>query len=273
MVERNDVKVRADETSEIKIEGLSSLNAVCIAIHTLENYFSLRNLPSLIFLDLSIPRIDENNTAHLFDQLQRIEYLTLTGDLYYFNLNSLLSLKAFFLIGQLCDGFNFELVKSLCNQIIHISIIIDKTDYEFIAKLFNCHKFPHIDSLDIRNCDIRRLEKKFIEKFPRLELFRMSNCNLDTIEDGVFSNLNLIYLDLRQNLFKTLYKKDFSKLNLEEFNMSKNKLESIEDGIFSDMKNLLKINLSDNQLVIPSLKFDCADTVKINIENNRLKKD
>lgn len=229
----------------------------------------------MILFDLSIPRIDENNTLHLFDQLCNIEHLTLKGKFYYFNLESLVNLKTLIIIGHMYDSFNIELLRNISNQLHFISIINDKTvgkiDYDFIIKLFSGYNFSTLGCLDLRNCNMRRLEKKFMDQFPNLKLTRVSNCNLEMIEDDALSQ-KIVYLDLRQNLFKTLCKRDFSKLiNLKYFNMSKNNLESFENGIFSNMKNLESIDLSDNHLVIENLKaFGCADTIDIKIDNNHL---
>lgn len=73
----------------------------------------------------------------------------------------------------------------------------------------------------------------------------MSDCKVETIEDDAFSNSKeLIVLDLRHNLLKTLYKRYFSNLiNLEYFVAYKNPFEFIEDGTFLDFKKLKGIEL------------------------------
>lgn len=227
--------------------------------------------------ELKCERIDENNTALLFDddQLQNIEELYLSGSkLCYFNLDSFVGLKKLLIRGNISDGFNFDIFKNISTQLSLICIIIDKLDYDSILKLF-AHDFSNVQILDIRNCNIKILEKKFIEKFPRLIKFCMSNCNLEMIEDGVFSNFKeLVRLDMRKNLLKRLYKRDFSNLvNLNFFYMCKNRIEFIEDGIFSHMKHLKYVDLSDNQLVIHNLKpfkGQYLDKLKLCIVNNQI---
>ena len=239
-----------------------------MGIDSLEVNFSFRNLLSLKFFELSIPRIDENNTTRLFDQLQNIEDLILDGNLYCFNVDYFVNLRRLFLIGKIKDDFNYDLLKNLSNQLVFLSIDIANIDYETIQKLFKSYNFSNLKALDIRHCKIRRIETKFIQKFPVLMAIRMSDCKVETIEDDAFFNSKeLLVLDLRHNLLKSLYKRYFSNLiNLEYFIMFKNRLEFIEDGIFSEMKNLKIIDLSDNQLINNFIKIDCAATADIKID-------
>ena len=232
-------------------------------------------MPSLKCFELIMPIIDENNTKELFDQLQNIEELHIGGDFHYFNFDSLVNLKSIIINGSICDGFNFELFKNLYNQINELHICINNIDYEGLLKLLNEHTFHNLEILVISQCNIKRLEKKFIEQFPSLGIFRMSNCNLEIIENDAFSiSKKLKYLDLSENIFKNISKLDFSKLsNLEYFYMRKNCLESIENGSFSHMKNLKLIELSDNQLVIRNLDAFCGhylNKVELLIKNNNL---
>ena len=243
------------KSSEFNIKGLSSLVELHVAINSLETRFSIRNLLSLKCFNLIMPIIDENNTKELFDQLQNIEELRISGNFHYFNFDSLVNLKSILINGYFCDGFNFELFKNLFNQLNELHIIIDNIDYEGLLKLLNGHTFLNLEILDIRQCNIKILEKKFIEQFPNLRIFRMRNCNLEIIENDAFSIAHQLYcLDLRENLFKRICSLDFSKLvNLEYFYVRKNRIESIENGTFSHMKNLKLIDICDNQLVIPNL--------------------
>lgn len=271
MTARNDRTILR-ESIEIKIKGLSSLVDLQVGINSLEICFSIINL-SLKCFDLSIPRIDEKNTTHIFEQIQNVEKICIIGDLYYFNLDNLVNLKRLYIRGNICDGFNFELFKNLSNQLDHLSIAIHNYDYDTFLKLINGCNFSNLQTLHIADTNIRRIEKKLIEKFPRLQNFRMTNCNLEIIEDDAFSSSeNLILLDLRENLLKNLYKRLFSKLvNLKYFSMHKNRLESIENGMFSHMRNIKYIDVSYNQLVIRNLepfRGKYLGTVDICIVNN-----
>ena len=100
-------------------------------------------------------------------------------------------------------------------------------------------------------------------------VLRMGNCKVKIIEDDAFQNSKeLLVLDLRHNLLKSLYKRYFSNLiKLQYFVVFKNRLEFIEDGLFSHMKNLKGIDVSHNQLIMNNLKaFGCAATVNIKID-------
>lgn len=223
-----------------------------------------------------MPTIDENNTKELFDQLQNIEELRISGDFYYFNFDSLVNLKSIMINGSFWDGFNFELFNNLFNQLNELHISINNIDYEGLLKLLNGYTFHNLEILEIKQCNIKILEKKFIDQFPNLQIFMMNNCNLEIIENDAFSiSKKLKYLDLSENMFKRISKLDFSKLvNLEYFLMRKNCLESIENGTFLDMKNLKLIEVSDNQLVIRNLNPFCGhhlNKVKLIIKNNHLK--
>lgn len=228
------------------------------------------------YFHLAIPRtkIDDNNAtlSHLFDQLQNIEELVLYSNFYYFNLDNFVNLKKLLLRGNIRDGFNFELLKNLYNQLDDLSIYIHNIDYKTIFKLLNGHTFSNLKCVCLKSSNIKRLEKRFFEHFPNLQIFYMTKCKLEIIDDDEFSNSQgLIILDLEDNLLKSLNKQIFSKLiNLERFIMNKNRLESIDNGIFSHMNKLKFINLNDNRLVIRNLKeaFDCEETVDIRIKNN-----
>lgn len=239
-------------SSTINIQGLSSLVELHLTLKAYELYFTLRNLSSLKIFHLFSTNINETNTKPLFDQLQTIEKLFLYGKLYYFNLNNLVNLRRLILSGSTSDCFNFELLKNLPNQLDELAIYIDNIDYKTLAKMIDCHDVSKLLMLDIMNCDIKILEKKFIHKFSNLHTFRMSNCKIETIEDNAFSNLKeRVILDLSENLLKRLYKRYFSKLiNLENVIMFKNRIEFIEKGTFSKMKNFNLLDLSDNYIII-----------------------
>lgn len=238
------LKVRKEST-EIKIEGLSSLETLQLGIDSLETSFSLKNLSSLKAFQLAFTIINETNTSELFDQLNYIEELVLEGNLYYFNLDSFVNLTDLLISGHIKDGFNFELFKNLSSQLNYLSIDIDCIDYQTIQKFFKGYNFSNLIVLEIKRSDIKRIEKKFLEQFPILKHIHMSECNIETIEDDAFSNSKeLIILDLRHNLLKSLYKRYFSNLiNLEYFVAYKNPIEFIEDATFSDFKNLKGIEL------------------------------
>ena len=198
-----------------------------VGIDTLETNFSLRNLPSLKAFELINTKIDEHITTQLFDQLQNIEELVLDGNLFYFNLDSFVNLHSILLSGNIKDGFNFDIFKNISIQLCYLEIFIYNIDYETLQKLFKGHNFSNLHTLEIVSCNIKRIEKKFIEQFPILKNFCMSDCKVETIDDDAFSNSKeLVVLDLRENLLKSLYKRYFSNLiNLEYFVAYENPLE------------------------------------------------
>ena len=125
-----------------------------------------------------------------------------------------------------------------------------------MGRMLNCHNVSYLSVLNIMDCNIKIIEKKFIDKFPNLHTFRMINCSIETIEDKAFSNLKgLVILDLSKNLLKRLYKRYFSELvNLEYVLMFKNCIEFIENGTFSNMKKVNLLELSHNKININDIE-------------------
>lgn len=231
------------ESTEIKISGLSSLEAIRVATNSFEVYFSIRNLPSLKEFHLSTPKIDENIISQLLLQIPNIEELLLNGKLNYFSLDDFVNLRCLCLSGTLKDDFNFELFKKLSYQLESLifldmkQINLNFFDYEMFVKLLNGHIFSNLKTLYIDGGKIMQLEKKFIDQFPSLVRCRIINCCIEIIEDKAFSNLKkLIYLDLSDNLLERIYKSYFSdQLNRLKIILQKNPLRFVENGIsFTD---------------------------------------
>lgn len=195
-------------------------------------FISIRNICSLKDLGLSsTPGIlDESFISDILDQFQSIEKLNLFGKFPYFNLDKLINLKQIILMGDIKENFNFELFKNLYNQLEKLLINITNIDYESLLKLFAGNKFTNLVSLYLAECNIKIIEKKFIDHFPMIKLLSITECNLETIESDAFSNLKqLIDLDLSKNNFEILENNFFSELiNLEYFRMYGNRLQFIE---------------------------------------------
>ena len=192
---------------------------------------------------LSTPKIDENTISTLLLQIPNIEELLLNGNLHYFSLDDFVNLKCLCLSGTIKDDFNFELFKKLSYQLEDLifldinQINLDCFDYEMFVKLLNGHNFSNLQTLYIDGGKIKRLEKKFIDRFPSLVNCRIINCCIETIEDKAFSKLkNLINLDLSDNLLERIYKSYFSdRLNKLNINLHNNPIKFVENGIsFTD---------------------------------------
>lgn len=243
---RNQTDLR--ESIEISIEGLSSLKDLVLGISSNEINISLRNLNSVTYFDLFIPgTIDENITTKLFDQLPNIEDLSLCGKLSYFKLDSLVNIKKLTLEGTLNDNFNFELFENLRIQLQDLCFCVNKNDDEIFFKLFDGYHFPNIVKLRFlkMGCNMRRVNKKFLNKFPMLRELIIEGCKLEKIEDDTFSNLkHLARLDLSDNLLETLPVAIFSQLvNLEDLILRKNRIRWLERNVFSNLKKLRTLNL------------------------------
>ena len=200
---------------------------------------------------LYIPNIDENILSPIFDQFQNIEELSLHGSLNYFNLDNIVTLRRLCLDGAFNDDFNFELLKKISPQLEELAIYLKNIDYEILFKLLNGHTFPSLHLLVISGCNMKRIEKKFIDQFPSLVTCRITNSSIETIEDNAFSDSKkLTILDLKGNLLKKIYRPYFSGLdNLNSIDLSKNPLEFIESDIFLHMKYLESIHIKKKNIV------------------------
>ena len=87
----------------------------------------------------------------------------------------------------------------------------------------------------MRGCNIKRIEKKFIDKFPRLVKCRITNCCIEIVEDYAFSDLKELYiLDLSDNLLERIYKSYFSgQADRLKIILHNNPIKFIEKG-FTD---------------------------------------
>ena len=171
---------------------------------------SIRESKFQKYFELFIPNtIDENITTKLFNQLPKIQELTLSGKLSYFSLHNLVDLKMLRLDGTLNENFNFELITNyLSNRLMALYLCIDNED-DIFHKLLDGHHFSNLQVLRL-SCNMRRVNKKFLSQFPMLVELRMEACNLEMIEDDAFSNSkNLVCLHLSYNYLETLEKPVF----------------------------------------------------------------
>ena len=225
------------DSAEITIKGLDSLETLYLKINSFEINFFLRNLSSLKTFHLFVPNINDNMLSSIFDQLPYIEELSLHGKFNYISLDNLVNLRRLCLHGTICDDFNIELFKNVSSQLEELLIAL-RVEYEVIFKLLNGRDFSNIRGLKIKGCNMRRVEKKFIDQFPTLIRCRLVNCSIEIIEYNAFSSLKkLILLDLSENLLKGLFNRYFLGLNkLKYLYFYKNPVKYIEDGIVSKMK-------------------------------------
>ena len=223
-------------------------------------YISIRKLCSLKQLGLSsTPGIlGERLITDFIDVLPNIEILHLHGKIIpYLNLDKIINLKQLLLNGDINEDFNFELFKNFYNKLEFLIINITNIDYESLLKLLGTHQFSNLDYLHISKFNIKRIEKKFIDRFPKLKVLRMIECNLEIIEDYAFSNLKqLVGLDLTKNNFEKLGRNTLSQLiNLKNFSMCDNRLQSIDSTyMFLHLRNLKKLDLRNNKLSKTEIK-------------------
>ena len=156
------------ESVKFNIEGLSSLKKLQLEAMIEEVDLSIKNLPSLTNLSLSIAgSINDDIVTRLFDQVHHIQELHLQGRFSYFNLNNFVNLRILSLLGSINEKFNFELFKNLCYQLEDIRIRIYNIKHEkTFFKLFDAYKFPYLVDLTIEYLYINRLKQEFINRLP-----------------------------------------------------------------------------------------------------------
>ena len=116
--------------------------------------------------------IDQNKLEEILGPFQSIEQLILCGNSSYFNLDSFFNLKSLSLSSTINnDEFNFEILKNLCIQLEDLSLFLTfkddikrRCDLKILADLY----FSNLKRLTIVNCDMKQVEKKFIDRFPML---------------------------------------------------------------------------------------------------------
>jgi hypothetical protein len=155
-------------------------------------------LKSLKKLDLSIKEeIDESvMSTKIFEDVSYINLLYLTGTFSNLNLDKLDNLERLHLCGKInINDFNLN----LSDNLHHLSIRLLNIGNEQITKLFDGHKFPYLETLEIvdnpfnktESNKITKLERKMFEGFPSLKMLNISyNQELRTIDYDAFSSLS-----------------------------------------------------------------------------------
>ena len=129
--------------------------------------------------------------SKLSDYLPNIERLALTGKISSLNFDNLFNLKLLSLYCYLKDDFNYffdyDLFKNICNQLEGIKIVSQDIGDNFLDKLFHGHNFPYLHKLVLAKSKITKLEKKFLDRFPMLQIFSaFKNKQLRKIDDDAF---------------------------------------------------------------------------------------
>ena len=146
------------------------------------------------------------------------------------------------------ESFNIDLLKNLCNHLTILNIeLTEELEEETLYKLFDGLNFPYLYSFSIMNCNLKRLNKEFFNRFPTLKLLHLIDCNLEVIEQDLFSHLKCLrHLFLCKNRLKSIEKNSFSNLeNLEILDLSGNESITDLDSEFIGVENRVQILLAD----------------------------
>jgi hypothetical protein len=191
--------------------------------------------------------IDENILKQVLDQVPHIQELFLRGNFSHFNLDHLFNLEVLSLVGTINESFNIDLFKNLCNQLTILKFKLTNIEEKTFFKLFDDCTFPNLTSIYILKCNLKRLNKEFINRFPILiNLFTIC-CSIEVIENEAFSNAkHLKFVDLSQNRLKFIEENTFSNLkNLETLDLSSNEIEKNLDARFIGVGNSVEFFLEN----------------------------
>lgn len=220
------------DSVKFNIKGLSSLESLYLGANSSEVQFSMKNLPSLSRLSLSLTDIiDEDIVTGLLDQVPHIQELHLDGNLGYFNLDHLVNLRVLKIFETINEDFNLDLFKNLSEQLENIWIQVTNIDEKILVKLFDGCDFPYVVEFTVKDCNVKRLNKELFNGFSTLKRLRIVDCKIEVIERELFSNLKqLCSLGLNGNRIEIIEENAFSKLeNLKEVDLTFNKSNKLKN--------------------------------------------
>lgn len=239
----------------IIIDSLSSLDYLNFHFYSVKE-ISLKYLYALKQVDLYL-HSNVNIQTNLFEHLPNIQTFFYCNHFMRIEFKKLP--KKHINVNNICfiKDLNFDyFINHFSNQIEKLRIMY--LNSENLTKLLSEYHYPNLLQLEIRNCDITRIEKKLFDgSQPMIQRLNIRyNSNLEIIEHDAFSNMKrLVTLDLSNNRIESLDRRIFSALNnLQVLCLHKNRIKRIDGNLFSHLKKLTAINLSDNKLEILDAK-------------------
>lgn len=144
-------------------------------------------------------------------------------------------------------------------------IIIDKMGNPFqpLGKLI---------SLDISHNNLAKVNFSISRTLNQLRYFNAADCQIQNITD-IIQHLgpSIYYLDLSGNFIGTVNAQTFEKLvNLQYLRLSKANIINFDVNAFQKQRNLLSLDISNNQLQAFDLGFLSEDLKWINLAGNDL---
>ena len=211
---------------------------------------NIDGLPCLENLQFGVNSKNTNFTIYSNYANYSLQYLDLSGNLSYFNLNNFIKLTSLRLDGSILETFNFELFKNLCNQLESLEITFDKFDEKSFFKLLDGHRFSNLKQLYLTKCCcMKSLKNFFFDRFPMLKVLAMYDLDIEIIENDAFSSLE----------------------QLEHIHLNNNLINFIGKNVFSNLKNLKSLDLCSNQLTYFDQEFiGLGNSVEIFLDYNKL---
>lgn len=132
--------------------------------------------------------------------------------------------------------------------------------------------FANLDRLETIHLAYNRIARLGHNAFvdlPALKILFLSNNQLQTVDSGHISAVNLTELYLDSNAIRLVAANALDLPKLEIISLKDNRLRSLPDTVFKNSPRLEKIDLSNNDLIkIDGLFGKCANVYSLNLSDN-----
>ena len=144
-------------------------------------------------------------------------------------------------------SLSFLLLATIVVQINSLNIITDSPVPIIHADAFS--NSPSVTDLQLSGRGIEEIRPGALNNLPLLGTVKLSENKLTKIEDGVFSNSNMEYLDLDHNLIENISPHAFDNMTkLTALNLDRNKIKNFHPEWLQGKPKLEGVNLQYNQI-------------------------